>query len=598
MLGPFDRRRFLQGLLVTVAASAAPGCDDRQEPDGGGGPPSTDPADQARVFPQGLASGDPKPSSVVLWTRVAPPSPRAEVDVDYEVARDPGFSDLVASGSLRVSESTDHTLRIKLTELDPYTTYHYRFVALGVQSVDGRTKTAPSPDADVSPRFAFASCQDYIGRFYHAYAALLAEQPVDFLVFLGDYIYETDGDPSFQTSSEERKVVLPDGLELEPGGTKAALTLADYRTLYRTYRSDPHIQAVHAQVPFICIWDDHEFANDCWQDHATDFNDLKGDEKSPDRRLAANRAWLEYQPADVGDDPAGLVIHRALRYGKHVELVLTDQRSYRDDHVIPEGAAPSDKPAGAPDEVPPYVAAGKIFVNSEIFSRNFVKKDGFDLIEAYVQPTMLGAEQKAWFLDAVKSSTATWKFWGSETQVVQMVLDLSSFDLPEAFKGLYYFTVDQWDGFRTERREIVEALAGTPNVVVLTGDIHGFYTAEIRVDPDDPTDEPVLVEYVTSGISSSPVQQIAKSAVDGNPDFEALGALVPQFDEVLALASHEYGYRSSNVNGISIVEVDGAKEIRVTFLEVTEVREAQAGAVTKRRFRTRAGTNRVEPIAD
>jgi alkaline phosphatase D len=593
MRAPFDRRAFLRGLLVSVAAGAVPACDDRDAP--GDDELSTDPADRARVFPQGLASGDPSPSSVILWTRVEPPAGGGPVEVDYEVATDEAFEDVVATGSLSVSDSTDHTLRIRLTALEPYTTYHYRFVALGVQSIAGRTKTAPLPDADVSPRFAFASCQDYVGRFYHSYKALLADGPVDFVVFLGDYIYETDGDPSFQTESAERKVELPDGLDIG-GGTKAALTLADYRTLYRIYRSDPDIQAVHAQAPFVCIWDDHEFANDCWRDHATDFNDERGDEKSPERRLAANRAWLEYQPADVGDDPADLRIYRTLRYGKHVELVLTDQRSYRDDHVIPEGALPSDKPEGSPDDFPTYIAAGKVFANSEIFSRNFVKKSGFDVFEDFEKPTMLGDEQKQWFLDAMKSSTATWKFWGSETQVVQMVLDLSGFDLPADFKGVYYFTVDQWDGFRTERRELVEALAGTPNVVVITGDIHGFYAAEIHPDPDAPGEVPVMVEYVTSGISSSPVQQIAQSAVDANPDFSALGALVPVFDDVLALASLEYKHRASNVNGISIVEVDADREIRVHFLEVADVFSAEPGPVTKKSFRTRAGTNRVEPI--
>lgn len=605
-MSAFDRRTFLHGFLVTVAANTSlVACgDDETDPQGDGY--SRDAEDQKRVFPQGLASGDPKPDSIILWTRVEVEGATSEVT--FEVSTTEDFAEVIATEKIETQLDFDHTLRIKVTKLEAFTTYFYRFKAEGekVASIVGRTKTAPKDDQDTPVRFAMASCQDFVGRYYHSWKALndeVADAPVDFVLFLGDYVYETNGDPDFQMTAPDRAVVLPDGLEIEEDDptVKAALTLADYRALYKQYRSDEHLQLAHARYPFICIWDDHEFANDCWQDHATDFNDLKGDEKSTDRRMAASRAWFEFQPADVVYDeakafPDDIKIYRSMRYGKHVELFLTDQRSYRSDHVIPEGGAPGDKPAGAPETVPAYVEVGKIFVNSEVFSRNFVKKPAFDLIEAYVKPTMLGATQKAWFIDAVTSSTATWKLWGNETQLAQMLLDLTPFDIPENFKGLYYFTCDQWDGYRTERKEVLTALDGTTNLVALTGDIHAFYACEIHVDPDVTTGEPMMVEYVTAGVSSSPVQEIAGTVVAGNEAFATLADLVPMFDTVLLGASAEYKYARSLTHGTTLVEVS-AGEFGVTFLQVADVKKKTFdGKIDRVKYVTKAGTNRVEKV--
>ena len=601
MANTLRRRSFLHGFVVVAASSKLLGCGDDSEttpPQG----PSTAPEDQDRVFPQGLASGDPTSSSVMLWVRVEPAAEADSVSVLVEVAEDEAFSTLVLNESYDVTADSDHTLRVKLTELKAFTRYYYRFTALEVQSVVGRTKTAPAADTDTPVRFAFASCQDFVGRYYHSWKALAAEPDVDFVLFLGDYVYETNGDPDFQTVDEARKIEIKDGIQLleDNPDIKSASTLADYRGLYKQYRRDEDLRAIHARYPFICIWDDHEYANDCWQDHSTDFNELNGDEKNPERRHAASQAWFEYQPADVNFDaskepPSDLSIYRTLRYGQHVELILTDQRSYRADHVIPEGASPMDRPEGAPDTVPTYSAAGKtpFFPNSEIFSRSFVIKEGFDAIEAFVQPTMLGDTQRAWLVDTIKNSEATWKVWGNETQLVEMMLDLRPYELPPAFQAVYYFTVDQWDGYRTERKQILEALAGTPNVVALTGDIHGFFAAEIHTDPADVSTEPVLVEYVTAGISSSPVQEIAATVVEGDEAFAALAALVPQFDTVLTETSPEYKHSSSNAHGVAIVDVT-AQEFAVEFLEIADVKNKDWDGTVKRvKFKTAAGSTRV-----
>jgi alkaline phosphatase D len=601
------RREFLCAIVVTAAAVPLPACGS-DDADGG-----SNEKDVLAVYPQGVASGDPKPESVILWTRAVPRSGAGAVPVGYEIALDEKFTQRVAEGTLDVDQSSDWTLRIKVTGLQAFTQYYYRFKAEGVFSDVGRTKTAPLPDQDVNVRFAFASCQDFIGRYYHSWRALVEQEaPVDFVLFLGDYVYETNGDPDFQLQDPERGIEIPDGIPVdEDSPARAAASLDDYRGLYRQYRSDAALRRAHQLFPFICIWDDHEFSNDAWQDHATYFNEAQGDEKSTSRREAANQAWFEYQPADVEYDenaafPDDLKIFRSLRYGKHVELVLTDQRSYRADHVIPEGAAPAAVPPGGPAYLT-YASAGHLFPNSSLGSRNFCKKIGtdpgsgqpvgFDPIEALAKPTMLGAAQKAWLLQSIQGSTATWKFWGNETQLLQMALDLSSFDLPDAFKGVFYFTVDQWDGYRSERAEILSALAGVENLVVLTGDIHAFYAGELYVDFDAPATA-VGVEYVTAGISSSPAQEITQTTVENNELLSGLGLdqLVPQFDELLRSTSPHYKYAKSLIHGIAIVDVEPSA-INVTFLQIADVKSKDWNGTAERiRLRTPSGSNRVELV--
>lgn len=603
MAARFDRRSFLHGLVVTISAGTVACGDDETAPEQD--PNSYDPVDQERVYPHGIASGDPHSDSIILWTRVEPETEPGPFDITVEVSKTEDFAELVAEQTVIAEAAYDFTVRVKVTGLEAFTPYFYRFKSRLVGSPTGRTKTAPAADQDVNVRFAFASCQDFIGRYYHAWKALAAEPAVDFVLYLGDYIYETNGDPDFQQVAPDRAIDIPEGIQLLPAdnpGVKAASTLADYRGIYKQYRRDPNLKAIHALYPFICIWDDHEFANDCWQDHSTDFNEEQGDEKNPARRHAASQAWFEFQPADVTFDaaaapPADIAIHRSLRYGKHLELFLTDQRSFRSDHVIPEGAMAADRPAGAPMTVPTYGDVGKVFPNSEVFSRNFVKKLPFDQIEAFVKPTMLGAAQKQWFIDSIRGSAATWKIWGNETQLAQMMLDLTSFDIPESFKGIYYFTADQWDGYRTERKEILTAIAGTRNMVALTGDIHAFYACEIHVDPDAITGAPALVEYVTAGISSSPAQEITQGTVDSNPAFSSLASLVPMFDQILRATSPEYKFANSLGHGIAIVEVDADVELRVTFLAIPDVKKPDwDGSLTRTSFKTVSGSNTVTAV--
>jgi alkaline phosphatase D len=591
-MASFNRRDFLRITVVAAVAAPLPACGS----DGGttGTVPSSDSNKQRSVYPQGVASGDPTPTSVILWTRVEPEDDHAP-SVKYQVATDSEFAKVVASGELFADPGADHTVKLKITKLDPGAKYYYRFTALDVYSVTGETKTAPAAASDVPLRFAFATCQDFVGRQYHSWRALVEEtkdDPLDFVVYLGDYIYETDGDPSFQTPNADRKIVLPDGLNLGDGGGKAAQTLEDYRALYRQYRSDEFLQEVHRLYPFVAIWDDHEFGNDCWSDHTTHFNELNGnEEKVPEQRQDADRAWFEYTPAEVeykegAAYPNDIKIYRKLRFGKHLELFMTDERYYRDDHVIPEG--------------PVNLDVAKFAKNSEIGSRIFVLKKGFDPLEAAKKPTMLGEEQKQWLLDSIKASEATWKIWGSEVQLAQMVANLKSFDtLPDAFRDVFYLTVDQWDGYRTERSEILGELESVDNLVVIVGDIHASYASHLYADFDNPSDTPAAVEYTIAGISSFAVAPAAKTTIDGDATLSALGLgpLVDRWDELLREASPHYQYANSSTNGVAIVDLS-ADKVEVTYVHVADPRETAYEIVERQRFRTTAGVKKVEVLSD
>lgn len=626
------RREFFLGALGSIVYVAC-GSDDSGgesqpdggrpdpiDPDGDAGPrltPTSSREESDRVFPQGIASGDPRPDRVVLWTRVEPSAAGKgggdDIELEFVIAKDEALTDVVARGIVRAAASGDHTLRLVPTELAPGTVYHYRFQVAGTESTTqvGRTKTAPDPSADVPVRFAFCACQDFIGRYWHAWKALLDEKAdLDFVLFLGDYIYESVNDARFQSTTPDRAIKLPDGVDTSPAQDKsriAASTLADYRTLYKAYRKDPLLREVHRLYPFIVTWDDHEYADDCWQDHSTSFDGrdpvtkgpLAGDEKNTPRRTAANRAFFEYQPLDVVYKanltfPFDIQIYRQIRYGKHVDLFLTDQRSYRADHLIPEGQGAD-------------LSVGKFIDYTNIGARYFVRKAGFDPKEASAKPSLLGAAQKAWFLDAVKKSDATWKVWGNEVQVYQMALDLWRLPgVPDTIPIIniapytVYVNADQWDGYRSERAEILDALskANVQNLLVCTGDIHSFYAAELHVDFDAPAVKPVGVEYVTAGISSASLEQLmSKFIAADSPLRFVVDAWTAAADQVLLDSNAPYlRHADTNAYGFALMTIDGAKA-EATFVEVGEPTDPKyVGVTARKKFVTTAGTNKVTPL--
>ncbi len=353
----FDRRTILKSIAVLAASSALPACSD-------GGETLGSDAEAAARFPLGVASGDPRQSTVILWTRAMDPGAApADLPLRLEVALDSGFTQLLVQGEdLVATAAHDGCIKVRVKGLRPATTYFYRFSVLRdrtrYRSAVGRTRTAPDATSDVQVRFAVANCQDYVGRYWNSYQQMLtlAPEDLDFFVSIGDYIYETTA-ASFQSPVSTRAISFSapsEAIDLG-GGDLAARSLGNYRELYRTYRSDPLLQQAHARWPIIVTWDDHEYSDDCWGSVATYFNGRK-DERDDERRRNAEQAFFEYLPIDEGtpgSDPSLDVVSterdqlypnqklwRSFVFGKHLELVMTDYRSFRPDHPVPENAFP------------------------------------------------------------------------------------------------------------------------------------------------------------------------------------------------------------------------------------------------------------------
>jgi alkaline phosphatase D len=346
---------------------------------------------------------------------------------------------------------------------------------------------------------------------------------------------------------------------------------------------------VHAKFPFVSLWDDHEFANDGWAQHATDFDDARRSGSSSSPRASATRAFYEYQAirrpfTPEAGFPNDLSIQRTLRWGRHADFTLLDERYHRDDHLIPEGVVDRE--------------VGHFGQNTAFGSRTFVVKEAFDAREAAAAPTMLGAPQRDWAIEQVKGSNATWKLLCSPLVVAQMVLDLTGYtQLPDLLRKRFYFKTDQWDGFRTERRALLESVKDVENLAVLSGDLHGFYAATLHAD-FDAGGEPLAVEYATSAISAPAVDVQLEKVIASDAFLSALGLgrLVPEFDANLLAANPHIQHSVSNRNGLAIVEVS-AEELRVTFVESTEV-TVPVGAVSKETvFRTPAGSRVIEKVS-
>lgn len=358
------RRTILQS-IVAAAATTAFGCGDDAPP--------VSASDRSRAyFPQSVASGEPRPDSVVLWTRAVDPEHTGDdTALTLEVSEEESFGTLVLQTEVVARAAHDHALKVKVTNLKPRTTYYYRFLYAHdgerFSTVVGRTRTAPAVGDDVPVKFAFASCQDYVGRYFNTWNRLLQlDEELDFVMFLGDYVYETTGDPAFQSTNSLRGVRFsePEGALVQRTGIfeyYAAASLSNYRDLYKLIRTDPMLQRVHERYPFIVMWDDHEFSDDCWGAHAT-YEDEKRTEEQNERRRHAEQAFFEFIPIDatptgapqgaidVGSEPRfpDTRIYRDFEFGKHLKLIVTDYRTYRPDHLIAEDAYPGTVVMDAP----------------------------------------------------------------------------------------------------------------------------------------------------------------------------------------------------------------------------------------------------------
>ena len=454
MASHMDRRQFLKlggalsgFLTVSVATAGLAGC--ASMADGNHGVPLATGPDWG--FPQSVAAGDPRPDSAMLWTRVVPasadpvgPVPPGGLPVAVRlivVATDNtaalGSNTALAGTpivdtSLTLKSEFDNTVRHKVTGLQAGQVYFYQFIAGDVRSNVGRFKTAPAATADVSQlQFAYLTCQDWSVNHWGALAHIAEHEQLDFIVHLGDYIYETVGE-AFQSDAVESRhdqLKFPDGTFMHgQSGAQYATTLADYRYLYKKYRSDRRLQAVHERFAFIAIWDDHEFTDDAWQDASTyegitapDGSDLH----QPSRRRGASQAWFEYMPADIMFDAGAsgfqnIRIYRDFQFGKLMQLVMTDERLYRADHIIPEATVnpATGKPLGAIGSR--YLVSQPVFDSLEAQKMAAASKAGADPLAAV---GMLGTTQREWWKSKMTASAATWKLWGNEVSLLRMGLN-------------------------------------------------------------------------------------------------------------------------------------------------------------------------------
>jgi alkaline phosphatase D len=408
-----DRREFLKWgsfLTVTVATGGLSAC--------GGGDSEPDTGNPENFnFVHGVASGDPRPDSVVVWTRVEGGNGKRPVVVRLQVSTQPDFPppSLLVNQPLMALPDWDYTIRNKVTGLSPGTRYYYRFLLGNRPSTVGRTRTAAAAGTPLSQlRFAFVSCQDWNANHW-AGMEELAQQDLDFIVHVGDYIYEAVPGGSRAGNVEDRHGVLqlPNGTAL-PDGSVYATTLDDYRYLYRSYRNDARLQALHAAFPMIAIWDDHEFSDNCWQDRQTYDSD---DDLTPRtaRRRAANQAWFEFMPADVSLDvnnPSfqNIQIYRSFTFGNLATLLMTDERLYRADHIISEQS--TGRAVGALYFVPAATLAAA--------EAQKIAAAGNTLTPV----SMLGDAQRAWWQDRVGADATTWKLWANQVSLLRMQVDV------------------------------------------------------------------------------------------------------------------------------------------------------------------------------
>jgi alkaline phosphatase D len=403
----------------------------------------------------GIASGQPQANGMVLWTRLTGPALPPRVPVVWEVASDATFATIVARGVETAETDWAHSVHAEPAGLEPARWYWYRFRALGAQSPVGRTRTAPAAgDYAASLAFAIASCQRYDVGHYAAWRHIAAE-PIDLVFFLGDYIYET---PSRAGSVR----ALEGGL--------AVTTLAQYRARYATHKSDPALQAAHAALPWLLVWDDHEVAND--------YAGLQGPELQPDfaaQRAAAYRAYWEHLPFPKSAQPVGpdMRITGRLDWGRLARIHLLDDRQYRDPQACPK-----------PD-------------------RGGSNTVSLALCPALLAPqrTLLGKAQEDW-LAAGWSTDRPWNLVAQQSLMARF-----SWTDPANGRGTYW--TDGWDGYAPARNRLLARVEAqrVPGVVVLGGDVHANYVADLKADYDDPASPVVATEFCGTSITSLSMAQ-------------------------------------------------------------------------------------------
>jgi alkaline phosphatase D len=537
--------------------------------------------DDDRLFQHGVASGDPLTDRVILWTRVTPENERGErergererrtrperardIPVMWEVSLDRHFNRIVLRGQTFAVAAADFTVKVDALGLRPDTRYHYRFKVRGEESPVGRTRTLPVGDVQ-SVKMAVFSCSNYPAGYFNAYNDAAKQPGIDVVLHLGDYIYEygKDGFASQNAAALER-VSQPE-TEL--------LALADYRTRYAQYRSDPDLQVAHAAFPWICVWDDHEFTNDTWKAGAENHQSSEGDFFV--RRAAALQAYYEWMPIRAVEAERPLRIFRSFNFGNLVNLHMLDTR------IIGR-----DKQLSYLD--PAYYNANGSF-NSAAFSA------------ALTEPSrqLMGAEQAGWLATAMATGRATWTVLGQQVLMGRMnipaplVLQQISFSAYSALvvkaqtapatltpqelailgQPSIPYNLDAWDGYFVARETVLAtARALNKNLVVLSGDTHNAWASDLA----DIRGNAVGVELGGPGVTSPGFEAFFP---DENP--AAVAAGLEQIIGPLVYAETEH-------RGYMIVTATAA-ECNCAWRFVDTVQSRRYSATTAKTLRTLPG---------
>lgn len=450
----FTRREFLRSGVVVAGAALLPRAILARPPF------------SQNPFTLGVASGYPTPGGVVLWTRLAPEPlagggmPPAAVEVGWEIAADEAFRRIVRSGKEIATADWAHSVHAEAAGLEPERPYFYRFHAGGVVSPVGRLRTAPAENTPLGRlRFAFASCQQYEQGYYAAYRHM-ADDDLDFVVHLGDYVYESSWGRNHVRSH----------------GTPEPITVEEYRNRYALYKGDANLQAAHAAHPWLVTWDDHEVDNDYANDRSQDLDPpalfLK-------RRAAAYRAYYEHMPLPKWAQPqgAGMRLYCRWAFGALAQFYLLDGRQYRSHQ-----ACPREDRGG---------------------SNTVAAEDCRERLDP--ERTFLGKSQERWLADGLRASSARWNVIAQQTLMAQSDR--------KPGEGQAFWT-DGWDGYPLARRRLLRAIEEprVANPVVIGGDVHMSVVADLKTDFDDPRAPVVATEFVGTSISS---QGLPRRRVEG-----------------------------------------------------------------------------------
>ena len=506
-------------------------------------------AGAAPAFLHGVASGDPLPDGVLLWTRVTP-VPEAvpgsgtgpDTEVNWVVATDRDFTNVVAKGSVTATAASDHTVKADVRGLEPATDYWFRFSAGPTDSPAARTRTAPAADASVAGlRFGVVSCANWEAGHFSSYRHLAARGDLDAWLHLGDYIYEYG---SGEYGARDT-VVRPHAPAHE------ILTLADYRVRHGRYKTDPDLQALHATAPVVAIWDDHEIANDTWSGGAE--NHTEGAEGAwTARQAAAKQAYFEWMP--VRPAIAGTT-YRRLRFGKLADLSLLDLRTFRSQQVS-LGDGMVDDP----------------------------------------ERTLTGRAQMDWLKSGLASSDTTWRLVGNSVMISPFAIGSIPAELLKPLAELLglpkeglALNTDQWDGYTDDRRELLAHLRanGVRNTVFLTGDIHMAWANDVPHNAATyPLSASAATEFVVTSVTSDNLDDIVKV-----PEGTVSAIAAP----VIRAANRHVHWVDTDRHGYGVLDVT-AERTQMDFYVVSDRTDPGATSKWARSYRTRSGTQRVERV--